>query len=483
MPCDCPHPDAPVFGLTCPHLLASGPASYREHFTGAGKESWLSCPECRQSSAPSARVCRACWGGVRKRGWDGIVGAPSVVERPSALRFVTETRRLTARDGPGFLALRPVAGRDAQHWVGLDEAGAIHALDLHEDRSTIAGTAAGLDVVRFGSGDLRVSDDGRFAAVFNPDGPNGAVVDLSTGRVTMRLDRGTYHIDQCHYPVAFFVHRGRSLLVHASEWNRLEVSDPATGGLLTARVASINDKGRSEHYLDYFHCGLSISPDGRWLADDGWAWSPIAAVRVWSLGRWMDENVWESEDGPTARELCVRERWDAPLCWIDGDRLAVWGYGDEGWTIPGVRVFAMPSGEETHWFPVAGRGELECDDWLMSMQDEGTDLFDPETGERVLSEPGFRPGAYHPGTKTFLSWHDGDATISRLVGHPAPPRLSADARNVAEAIAAGRDWAALPVLADALEDGGCDDARILTHLRQGVPHGRDCWAIRRLLGR
>jgi hypothetical protein len=35
----------------------------------------------------------------------------------------------------------------------------------------------------------------------------------------------------------------------------------------------------------------------------------------------------------------------------------------------------------------------------------------------------------------------------------------------------------LAVLADALEDGGCDDGEILQHLREPGPHYRGCWAV------
>jgi hypothetical protein len=41
----------------------------------------------------------------------------------------------------------------------------------------------------------------------------------------------------------------------------------------------------------------------------------------------------------------------------------------------------------------------------------------------------------------------------------------------------------LPILADALEDGGCDDADLLGHLRSAGPHLRGCWALDLVLGR
>jgi hypothetical protein len=47
------------------------------------------------------------------------------------------------------------------------------------------------------------------------------------------------------------------------------------------------------------------------------------------------------------------------------------------------------------------------------------------------------------------------------------------------------DWCIdqLPVLADALEDAGCTDAKILSHLREPGPHFRGCWCVDLCLGR
>jgi hypothetical protein len=41
----------------------------------------------------------------------------------------------------------------------------------------------------------------------------------------------------------------------------------------------------------------------------------------------------------------------------------------------------------------------------------------------------------------------------------------------------------LAVLADALEEAGCGDARILGHLRGGGEHCRGCFAVDLLLGK
>jgi hypothetical protein len=54
---------------------------------------------------------------------------------------------------------------------------------------------------------------------------------------------------------------------------------------------------------------------------------------------------------------------------------------------------------------------------------------------------------------------------------------------LASAIYDGRHFDRLPILADALEDAGCDSLDLLNHLRGPGPHSRGCWAVDAVLGR
>jgi len=74
----------------------------------------------------------------------------------------------------------------------------------------------------------------------------------------------------------------------------------------------------------------------------------------------------------------------------------------------------------------------------------------------------FRPVSV---TSSWLAWNDG--TVVKL----------------AEAIYEDRAFDRLPILADALEEAGCDDADILGHCRQPGEHVRGCWVIDLLLGK
>jgi hypothetical protein len=57
------------------------------------------------------------------------------------------------------------------------------------------------------------------------------------------------------------------------------------------------------------------------------------------------------------------------------------------------------------------------------------------------------------------------------------------ARKVAEGIYRDHDWGDLPIVADALEEGGCEDQDILSHLRGPGPHVRGCWVVDLILGK
>jgi hypothetical protein len=65
----------------------------------------------------------------------------------------------------------------------------------------------------------------------------------------------------------------------------------------------------------------------------------------------------------------------------------------------------------------------------------------------------------------------------RPVKRPTRDVLRGSVSALAETIYRERTFAELPVLADALEDAGCDEAELLRHLRSDGPHVRGCWAL------
>jgi hypothetical protein len=64
-----------------------------------------------------------------------------------------------------------------------------------------------------------------------------------------------------------------------------------------------------------------------------------------------------------------------------------------------------------------------------------------------------------------------------------PAWLMSTVRALAAVIYADRAFDRLPILADAIEDAGCDSADILAHCRGDGPHVRGCWVVDLLLGK
>jgi hypothetical protein len=61
------------------------------------------------------------------------------------------------------------------------------------------------------------------------------------------------------------------------------------------------------------------------------------------------------------------------------------------------------------------------------------------------------------------------------------PWRTGEVVGLARSIYEERSFGHLPILADALEDAGCDNAALLGHCRSAGPHVRGCWVVDRLL--
>ncbi|MBV1854905.1 hypothetical protein [Catellatospora tritici] len=255
---------------------------------------------------------------------------------------------------------------------------------------------------------LHVDPTGRFAAVVLDGGSRGQVLDLAGGRVTMELSADDDNPETVPFSLALAEHRGRPVVIHRTAWNRLDVSDPATGALLTARESPRD--GDSEHHLDYFHGALLVSPDGERVLDSGWVWHPVGVPAVWELARWLAEDPYESEDGPSRVDVCNREyAWNAPMTWIDAHTVALSGGGEP--KLPDVAVYDVTRTGRHHgvdWCAEVTRfdgprGALFSDGWhLFSADGSGLDVWNPGTGEQLGRIDGISPTAYDPATGDFV---------------------------------------------------------------------------------
>lgn len=452
----CGHVALPGLHRMCGHLIGlpenASPGHVRR-LTGVGIEFDLSCLDCDRASSGGSdlRLLVACDGCVDRimsewadmHGWRGV---PGIAERPEPHNAEVEVTDLP--DGLRHAVDIAALPGSASRWLIVTADGKIGAFDAdsgrHIERHVDPLIAEDMSGRRPFNGHvprprLLVSENGEFAAVVNDYGRYGVVIDLRSMKRTLTLDGRAHHSDTVPFSAAFIDHDGRTLIVHRTGWNRLDASDAATGELVTARELTApadGENGPPEHYLNYFHGALYPSPDGRWIAGDGWVWAPVGVPVVWDARRWFGENVWESEDGPSLRRLCQRGyHWDSPMCWISGDLLAISGIGDDDEAmLAGVRIFHAGTGAQVRAF-AGPRGKLFSDQRrLYSAGPAGLDIWDPGTGERTWTLSGFTLTHHHPGAGELVAVHS--AALHRWrTGHRAesrslqPPRRDAVGRS------------------------------------------------------
>ncbi|MFC8197894.1 hypothetical protein ACFUTV_21145 [Streptomyces sp. NPDC057298] len=320
--------------------------------------------------------------------------------------------------------LAPVRDGDRPAWLVLGEDGTISRWDVATGDHEAVGTTtvpAEPDHEPYDGRLLRrrlhASHDGMFAAVVNDYGRLGDVIDLRTGEVTLALDNQGYEEETVPFSLAFGQSLGRCVVIHRTDWNRLDVSDAESGALLTERSFPPSADGGAlpEHHLNYFHGALYVSPDGKRILDDGWVWHPIGVPSVWDLAPWIGSNVWESEDGPSRVDVCGRaDYWDRGMAWIDSVRVAVEGIGDARSVMQqGARIFDVGRtgeyGMAAELLAFEGpTGPFFSDGThLFSSGDAGLSKWDPTEGKLLGVVPGISPTHHHPGARQFLQLADG----------------------------------------------------------------------------
>ena len=407
-------------------------------YCGEGLEVELLCVPCADARQRGvvvevARVCETCFLNIVEdlaeligaRGQAGAITREAPFD-PTLLR--TPLPQELGR----IVDLAPLESAEDPLWILLTEDGALVRFDadsLEHERLAACTVAEEPEHEPWVGHALRrhlhLSADGHFAAVVNDFGHHGQVIDLRTGEVTLTLHGGEDDAETVPFSLAFATAPdGRAVLVHRTDWNRLDISDPETGELLTERQLAepADETARPERELDYFHGALAVSPGSVHLVDDGWVWHPVGMPTAWSLERWLGGNVWESEDGPSRRELCLRAYyWNGPMIWIDDTRVAIGGLGeDDDEMVAGARIFDVtaavapviwdaPADNASEPLAFGGpAGRFFSDGgWLFSADASGLSRWDVATGERTGELPGFEPSHHHRGSGELVQLVDG----------------------------------------------------------------------------
>jgi hypothetical protein len=129
------------------------------------------------------------------------------------------------------------------------------------------------------------------------------------------------------------------------------------------------------------------------------------------------------------------------------------------WAAARARACAVALGEMRRTAPEPAPRWEELPIWKTTFTAEAARQAD--LLRDVVGNP-FRPVRLDP---SWTAWHNG--VVANM------------ARNIYDE----RRFDELPILADALEDAGCDSTPILTHCRSDAEHARGCWLVDLILGK
>jgi hypothetical protein len=113
---------------------------------------------------------------------------------------------------------------------------------------------------------------------------------------------------------------------------------------------------------------------------------------------------------------------------------------------------------------VGPQAAAEAAAWETSRWAADSGLIVPEVQAALLRDI-FSFSLPQPMARCCLTWRDGMVSVT------------------AEEMYRSRDFNDSPVLADMLDEAGCTDEALLSHLRSPGPHVRGCWALDLLLGK
>lgn len=224
--------------LICQHLTPDSGEAYA-WFTGNGADYFAACSECagRYPSPPEALVTAGTDlldALARPLIWGGVRGAPVARHRDTGLHFIQEDFPCAFPVEAPLIDVVPDPAR-ARVWMGLTQSGYVLRLDVSERKSRELYRLADLGFAIDDEVALYVSPRSDFGCICQTSGQFGLVFDLTSGAITCRLDRGDYRPENSRFPFAFFESEGQTLVVTGTDWNRLDIINPANGAVLTER--------------------------------------------------------------------------------------------------------------------------------------------------------------------------------------------------------------------------------------------------------
>lgn len=405
----------------CTHVFTKKSVAGVEHFTGEGVQTEYLCAQCAEQSEASPARCYVCADCVealeRDQSWP-YAGKPGILRRPRAFRFSRRTLRINSLADGKVLAFAAL-NNHASAAVVFTEKRQLWLIDTLSGAAELINTYTEAMLARAGSIQLTLSRDNQLIAITScvhrdQDGPSnrGIVAQMSNGHVLMVLDNGNYHTELTPFPVAFVDHQNKTWVIHATDWNRLDITEPFSGQCLTTRVFSKNTDDDEDEELSVhteWNGELRVSPNQKRIATIGWFWHPLGLAYAWDLQAWLTKNVWEADKGHSKKLFAVWDYfWDAPFFWIDDETLCIWGYEqwhtDNDMPLNSAALYDATTGDIKTFFAGPTQDVFHFDQYLFSgtEQGDGISIWSLEDGALLHEEKDIQARHYHPGAKTFL---------------------------------------------------------------------------------
>src|SRR5262245_53575541 len=162
--------------------------------------------------------------------------------------------------------------------------------------------------------------------------------------------------------------------------------------------------------------------------------------------------------------------------------------------------FSRQFSEQTRWRELQRSFEIALragDQFLLQRQFEEVNSFVDEVANALFAPLGATFPAAGTAEEVETVGHDFGALrrarcnlLREIFGNPFRPVAFDPAWHTSDVLLLARGiydehaFDRLPILADALQDAGCDCDDLLTHLREtAAPHVRGCWALDLVLGK
>ena len=421
---DCGHKSERSFN-TCKHVFertiedADGCVT---HFTGKGTNSILLCNVCANNKIFEIKtVCESCVEEIKELTYWLIDGKPSIVEDLQKFIFSDRTVQFDIFLNVKILAYAALKN-DSNEALFFTSKGDLYLLDIIQSSYKHIVQYKNTDINLSDNVNLDISNDSKLAylttrsqshetGVFN----SGIVIDMTSGKILMKLNNGDYHTENTDFPVTFVEYKGKTLVVHSTDWNRLDITDPYTGQCLTKRdyenIPSYVTDSDIQH--TEWDGQLLISPNQERVATIGWVWHPVGTAYSWNIKNVLDGSIWEYEAGQSKKNYAMWSYfWHSPFLWLDNKRLCIWGFDElhteEDIPLDSVAIYDSETSHLISWFAGPTIDVFYFDQYLFSgnKSGDGLTIWSVDEGTLLHEEIGVEVMAYHPNTKEFLTYQD-----------------------------------------------------------------------------